>query len=167
MNGWLRYVGNSAARVLSKIDLSGLGAEAKALESLGENAAVSFVRGVAQHIEPQLADFIANHPMLQGEFHTLSDDEAQAEVAQRTGNSGGSSTPTSSSSTNSGSDNAPSTSDSSAASGDSTTAQTATSDQPTSSGSARAGLDRRRDARPYLRKSWGGVSRRKISRATD
>lgn len=87
MNGWLRFVGTAAGRVLTALDLGSLGAEAKVVEALGENAAVAFVRGVAQHLEPGVAQFIAEHPALQGEFHTLTDDEAAAEVAQRKGNS--------------------------------------------------------------------------------
>lgn len=93
---WLRYVGNAIVRLLTHQDLQQLGAEVSVLEKLGENKAVVFAKGVAQHVDPEVAQFIANHPALQDEFHTLSDDEIAAEQAQRTGNSGGTSTTSSS-----------------------------------------------------------------------
>jgi hypothetical protein len=123
MNGWLRYAGSALTRVLSHLDLSQLGADAKELEALGENAAVTFVKGVAQHVEPGLAAFIAGHPALQDEFHTLTDDEAAAEVAQRKGDpspAGDTSALAPSSSTSEGTDQSPEPSSSGSASGDST-----------------------------------------------
>jgi hypothetical protein len=121
-NGWLKFIGAEANRVLTVLDLGNLGAEVHVLEKLGENAAVTFVKGVAQKVEPVVAEFIATHPALQSDFHTLSDDEAADEVAARTGNpAGGTSTSGSSTSTTSGDDGAPSTSGSSSASGETST----------------------------------------------
>lgn len=84
-NGWLRYVGAEANKILTHANLEKLGAWGKELATLGENAAVGFIKNVAQHVEPNLAQFIADHPALSAEFQTLSDDEAAAEVAQRKG----------------------------------------------------------------------------------
>lgn len=92
MGNWLRYVGTAIVRLLTHQDLQQLGAEASVLEKLGENKAVVFAKGVAQHVDEDVARFIAGHPALQDEFHTLSADEIAAEQAQRTGNSGGTST---------------------------------------------------------------------------
>lgn len=124
MNGWLRYIGAEANKVLTHGNLQRLGAWTQELEALGENAAVSFIKNVAQHIEPGLAQFIADHPALSGEFQTLTDDEAAAEVAQRKGpQEPTTDTSTPSSSTGSSTDSATasdagaSTSDSSSASG--------------------------------------------------
>lgn len=89
---WLRYIGSAIVRLLTHQDLQQLGAEASVLEKLGENKAVVFAKGVAQHVDEDVARFIAGHPALQDEFHTLSADEIAAEQAQRTGNSGGTST---------------------------------------------------------------------------
>lgn len=94
MLNWLRYIGSAAVRLLTHQDLSQLGAEASVLEKLGENKAIVFAKGVAQHVEADVANFIANHPALQNDFHQLTEDEIAAEQAQRTGNSGGTSTPT-------------------------------------------------------------------------
>jgi len=121
MGKFLTFVGDSVARLLTHVDLAGLGAEARTLEQLGENKAIAFVRGVAQHVESDLATFIAEHPAIGHEFHVLSDEEAAAELAQRTGNSDGSSGSTASSPTNTENDGAPTTSSSSSASGENST----------------------------------------------
>lgn len=121
MNGWLRYIGAEANKVLSALDLSKLGAWESELVSLGENKAIAFVKNVAQHVEPNLAQFIADHPTLAAEFQTLSDEEAAAEVAKRTTDpsrpAGDTSTPSSPSSSSADAGPSESTSDSSSASG--------------------------------------------------
>lgn len=94
---WLRFIGNAVVRLFTHQDLQQLGAEASVLEKLGENKAITFAKGVAQHLDPEVAKFLAEHPAIAAEFHVLSDDEIAAEQAQRTGNSGGTSTPTGSS----------------------------------------------------------------------
>lgn len=123
MGNWLRYIGNAVIRLFTHENLSQLGAEASTLEKLGENKAIVFAKGVAQHVDPELARFLAEHPATAAAFHVLNDDEIAAEQAQRTGNSGGSSTPTSSSPASGDSATDSGTSASSAASGVPTTDQ--------------------------------------------
>lgn len=76
----IKYIGDSAKRILTAQDLSSLGATGEQLKSLSGNSILTFVKGAAHDIEEELAHFIANHPTLSGEFHVLSDDEAKAET---------------------------------------------------------------------------------------
>lgn len=76
----IKYIGDSAKRILTAQDLSGLGATESQLKSLSGNSILTFVKGAAHDVEEELARFIANHPTLAGEFHVLSDDEAKAET---------------------------------------------------------------------------------------
>lgn len=76
----IKYIGDSAKRIISAKDLGDLGATEEQLKSLSEGSILTFVKGAAHELEVGLADFIANHPVLSAEFHVLSDDEAKAET---------------------------------------------------------------------------------------
>ncbi len=78
----LKYIGEAGTRILSKVDLAGLGADAETVLKNFEGDAISFVSGVAVELNTHVAEFIAEHPVLAHEFHLLSDDEAAAEAAQ-------------------------------------------------------------------------------------
>lgn len=75
----IKYIGDSAKRVLSESDLQDIGATGEDLKSLGQGSVLTFVKGAAHELESGLAHFIANHPTLSHEFHLLSDDEAADE----------------------------------------------------------------------------------------
>lgn len=74
----LKYIGDSARRILTHSDLQNLGATGEDLKSLSENTVLTFVKDGLHDVEAGLAKFIANHPALSAEFHLLSDDEAAA-----------------------------------------------------------------------------------------
>ncbi len=76
----VKYIGDSAKRILTTKDLANIGATEDQLKSLSGNSILTFVKGAAHEVETGLADFIANHPALAGEFHKLSEDEAKAET---------------------------------------------------------------------------------------
>jgi len=75
----VKYIGDSAKRILTTKDLADIGATEQQLKSLSGNSVLTFVKGVAHEVETGLAEFIANHPALSGEFHKLSADEAADE----------------------------------------------------------------------------------------
>jgi hypothetical protein len=76
----LKYIGDSAKRILTTEDLKNLGATEDNLKSLSGNTVLTFVKGVAHDVEAGLASFIASHPTLSNEFHMLSDEEAADET---------------------------------------------------------------------------------------
>lgn len=75
----LKYIGDSAKRVLTTEDLKNLGADENQLKTLSGNSVLTFLKGAAHDVEQDLAKFIASHPTLSNEFHLLSDDEAEDE----------------------------------------------------------------------------------------
>ncbi len=77
----LKYIGDAGTRILSKLDLAGLGADAETVLSNIEGDALAFSKNVVVEINTHVAEFIAGHEDLAHEFHLLSDDEAAAEVA--------------------------------------------------------------------------------------
>lgn len=74
----IKYIGDSAKRILTTSDLQNLGATGDELKSLSGNSVLTFVKDAVHDVEAGLARFIANHPTLANEFHLLSDDEAAA-----------------------------------------------------------------------------------------
>lgn len=70
----LKYVGASSTRVLTKTDLTNLGATADQIQSLGEATGLSFLKGLEQRVEAGLAHLIADHPSLTGEFQIVERD---------------------------------------------------------------------------------------------
>lgn len=75
----IKYIGDSAKRIVTTEDLKNIGATEDDLRSLSGNAVLTFVKNAAHEVETHLAQFIAGHPKLAAEFHLLSDDEAAAE----------------------------------------------------------------------------------------
>lgn len=96
---FLKYIGDATTRILSKVDLQSLAAEAETTLSNFEGDALEFTKGVAVEINTDVAEFIASHPLLAHEFHLLSDDEAAAEAADNPPADGSSSSSTVSPST--------------------------------------------------------------------
>lgn len=82
MMKFLKYIGDAGTRILSKLDLANLGADAAEVLSKFEGDAIAFTKNVAVEINTHVAEFIANHEELAHEFHLLSDDEAAAEAAK-------------------------------------------------------------------------------------
>lgn len=75
----IKYIGDATKRILTTQDLTDLGATGDQIKSLSGNSVLTFVRGVAHDVETGVAEFIAHHPDLAGEFHLLSQDEAADE----------------------------------------------------------------------------------------